>query len=76
MTVPRTGSGHVSVVMAEITAQMLMHSGVIYCMLLMVSMQAIPVLVLVLCESITSIPVSLLELKSFWHSASIREKFL
>ena len=51
MMVPRIGSGAVSEVMAEMTAQMLMHRDGMSRMLVMAPMRAIPVLIFVLCES-------------------------
>ena len=49
MMVRRIGSGAESDVMAEITAQMLMHRDVMSRMFEMEPMRVIPVLVLVLC---------------------------
>ena len=56
MMVRRIGSGAESKVMAKITAQMLMQKDVMPCIFVIDPMQVIPVLVLVLCESSTSIP--------------------
>ena len=56
MMVRRIGSGAESEVMAEITAQMLMHRDVMSCMFVMDLMRAILVLVLVLCKLSTSMP--------------------
>ena len=59
MMVCRSGSGVEYVVMAKITAQMLMQRDVMSRMFVMDLMRVIYVLVLVLCESSTSIPSSL-----------------
>ena len=56
MMVRRIGSGAVSEVMAEMTAQMLMHRDVMSRMFVMEPMCAIPVLIFALCKSYTSIP--------------------
>ena len=56
--VHRIGSGVESVVTAEITAHMLMQRDVMSRMFKMDPMRVIPVIVLVLCESSTSIPSS------------------
>jgi len=72
----RIGSGVVSVVMAEISAQMLIQRDIMSRMFVMDPMRVIPVLVLVLCKSSTSIPSSLQELRSLERCSSTRERFL
>ena len=62
-------------VMAEITAQMLMHRDVMSRMFVMEPMRAIPVIVLVLCKLSTSIPSSLREFRSLERCSSTRERF-
>ena len=77
MIVRRIGSGAVSEVMEESTArQMLMHRVVMSCILVMDPMRAIPVLILVLCESCTSIPSSFQELRSLDRCSLTRDRFL
>ena len=76
MMVRRIGSGAESEVMAEITAQMLMHMDVMSLMFVMEPMRAIPVLILVLCESSTSIPSLLREFRSLEHCSSTSKRFL
>ena len=76
MMLHRIGSGAQSEVMAEITAQMLMHWEVMSRMFVMEPMRAIPVPVLVLCESSKSIPSSLRELRSLERCSLTSERFL
>ena len=64
MIVRRIGSGAVSEVMAERTAQTLMQSDVMSLIFVMAPMRAIPVLNFVLCKSCTSSPSLLRELRS------------
>ena len=68
--------GPLSDVIAKITAQMLMHNEVMSCMLFTWPIWVIDVLDLVLSRTITSIPNSLHSFRSFWHSSSIRQRFL
>ena len=62
--------------MAEITAQMLMQRDVMFRMFVTDPMHVILVLVLVLCESSTSIPSLLQEFRTLERCSLARERFL
>ena len=74
--VRKIGSGAESEVVAEITAQMLMQRDVMSRMFVMDPMWVIPVLVLVLCKSSTSIPNLLQEFMSLERCSLTSKRFL